>query len=250
MLEKFKKSMRYIERRHKKKVTGAGVALGGTVAVGGVIATGIVATPFIPLMLLVPLYGGGMAGLLGGDTSRVRQNEFSVNGFKLVGDAHDLTQIKAMQEYIDKKTAKLKHLGSLPSKLEEQLQRHIADVAPVLQRVRVYKSYAWRDEEKGEQSLFEFQRGFIDEKGADARQAVARIELVPMGLAPRKDPVRLIVEQKKDTPALPAPEVLSGEFKALADKVDGVAGRVEALEKPQEPETTARLDKPKFNGRR
>lgn len=250
MFEKLKKSMRYIERRHKKKTTGAGVALGGTAAVGALIMTGAVATPFIPLVMLVPIYGGGMMGLLGGDPSRVTKNEFSVNGFKLVGDARDLSQIKAMQEYIDKKTAKLKHLGNLPPKLEEQLQRHIADVAPVLQRLRVYKDYAWRDEEKGEQALFEFQRSFIDEKGTDAKQAVARIELVPMGLGQRKEPVRLVVEQKPATPALPAPEVLSGEFKALADKVEGVAGRVEALEKPQEPESTSRLEKPKFNGRR
>ena len=87
---------------------------------------------------------------------------------------------------------------------------------------------------------------------------LARIELVPMGLLPRQEPARLVIEQTpaNSTPALPAPDALRGEFKALSEKVEGVAGQVEqvadrlgALENPAAAEP-ARLEKPKFGNRK
>ncbi|MDP2206557.1 MAG: hypothetical protein Q8K65_09650 [Alphaproteobacteria bacterium] len=209
-------------------------------------AAGILVGP-AGAFIVLPIWAGFMVSMLGDDPSRVRGNDHSLNGFKLVGDARDLSQIKAMQEYIDKKTDKLKHMGRLPDALEAHLQRHIADVAPVLQRVRVYHAYAWGEKEKGELSSFEFQRKFIDEKGAEASQTMAKVELVPMGLLPRSEPARLIVEQiaaKQPMQALPAPDALTGEFKALADKVEGVVERVGALEQP----APTILEKPKFRG--
>lgn len=243
MLEKLKETMRYIERQHKFKAAMAGVGTGSALGMGGLVLAGVVAPPLIALAA-IPVFASGM--FMDTDPYPVRDNDCNLNGFKLVGDAADLSKIKAMQEFIDKKTDKLKHMGRLPEQLEARLQRHIADVAPVLQRVRVYKAYAFRDDEKGELSSFEFLREFIDEKGGKISQSLARVELVPMGLLPRSEPARLVVEQspaKQQRQALPAPEVLSGEFKALADKVDGVAERVGVLENPTPP---AQLEKPKF----
>jgi hypothetical protein len=240
MLENLKKTMRYLERQHKAKTATIGVAASSALTMGGLVVAGVVAVPLIPLAIL-PAVLTNLAS--DSEPSRVRKNEYTVNNFKLVGDAGDLSKIYAMQEYLDKKTQKLQHMGRLPEKLEARLQRHIADVAPVLQRVRVYKAYAFRDEEKGELSSFEFVRKFIDEKGAEASQTMAKVELVPMGLLPRSEPARLVIEQLP-AKALPAPDVLTGEFKALADKVEGVAERVVALEQP----TPAVLEKPKFRG--
>lgn len=246
MLENIKKTVRYLERQHKSKTALAGVGAGSALAMGGLILTGAVAAPLAPLAL-VPVMISRM--FLPLDARTLRTNDWTVNDFKLVGDGADLSKIVAMQEYIDNKTKNFKHLGRLPEKLEAHLQRHIADVAPVLQRVRVYHAYAWGDKEKGELSSFEFHRKFIDEKGKTAAQTMAKVELVPMGLLPRSEPARLIVEQHaKPMQSLPAPDVLTGEFKALADKVEGVAERVGALEQPA---PAASLEKPKFraNGR-
>lgn len=247
MLENIKKTMRYIERQHKAKVQAAGITTGGVTAVGGLIVAGVLAAPVAPIAL-VPAWIGFMYFVMhGDDPSAVRSNECTVNKFKLVGDPTDLSKIRAMQEYIDKKTRKLQHMGRLPEKLEARLQRHIADVAPILQNVRVYHDYSWLEKEKGELSFFEFQRSFIDEKGSTSSQTMAKVELVPMGLLPRSESARLVIEQlpaKQGVPALPAPDALTGEFKALADKVEGVAERVGALEQP----APAVLEKPKFRG--
>lgn len=256
MFERINQALRHIQRQHKSKAIGAGTALGGSALAAGLLGAGIVTGP-ASIVFLVPVYAGVMMGALGGDPSRVRENEYTLNGFKLVGAPRDLTRIKAMQEYINKKTEKMQHLGTLPEKLQQAINQHIADVAPVLQRLRVYKSYAWKEEEKGELSSFEFKRSFIDEKGSKTEQVLARIELVPMGLLPRQEPARLVIEQipANGAPALPAPEALRGEFKALSEKVEGVVGqveqvadRVDALEKPQSA-APARLDKPKFGSR-
>lgn len=251
MLEQLNKTLRRIQRQYKAKALGAGTALGGGAAAGIAIAAGAVTGP-ASVIFVVPVYAGFMMGLMGGDPSRVRNNDYVLDDYKLVGTPADLSQIKAMQEYIDKKTEKLKHLGTLPEKLQRDINRHIADVAPVLQRVRVYKNYSWREEEKGELTSFEFTRKFIDEKGSTVTQPLARIELVPMGLLPRQEPARLVIEQAPARPALPAPDELRGEFKALAEKVDGVAGqvgsvesRLGALENSETP-PPAKLDKPKF----
>lgn len=254
MFEKLNKTLRRIERQYKAKAMGAGTALGGGAAVGVAIVTGAVTGP-AAVLLMIPVYGGFMMGVVGGDPSRVRNNDYVLDDYKLVGTPADLSQIKAMQEYIDKRTEKLKHLGTLPEKLQRDINRHIADVAPVLQRVRVYKNYSWRNEEKGELTSFEFTRKFIDESGSTVKQPLARIELVPMGLLPRQEPARLVIEQTPARPALPAPDELRGEFKALADKVEGVAGQVDSvqnrlgvLENPQAPEP-AKLEKPRFERR-
>lgn len=92
MFERINQALRHIQRQHKSKAIGAGTAFGGSALAAGLLGAGIVTGP-ASIVFLVPVYAGVMMGALGGDPSRVRDNEYTLNGFKLVGTPRDLTRI-------------------------------------------------------------------------------------------------------------------------------------------------------------
>ncbi len=188
------------------------------------------------IVFLVPVYAGVMMGALGGDPSRVRENEYTLNGFKLVGAPRDLTRIKAMQEYINKKTEKMQHLRTLPEKLQQGLSTSISPMSR-----RFCSACGFTNPTRGKKK----KKANCHRSNSSAASSTKRA-----------------AKQNRSSHVsnwcrwgFCRGRNLRGEFKALSEKVEGVVGqveqvadRVDALEKPQSA-APARLDKPKFGSR-
>lgn len=243
LIEKLNKTPRLIRRQYRSRAFGAAVAVTGVVASSVAIGLGVVSGPGIPFVLLMALYAGGGIALFGEDPSRVRGREYELNGYKLVGDPRDITRVKAVQDYINNRTHGMEYLTTLPEDLLVELNQHVADVVPVLKKLRIYKDLRHEDD----LSYFQFQRAFIDEKGSAAEQAVSIINDIPVkAVAPQKrsESVNTVASvQQAEARGL-------AEFNALSERLKTLSMQVEKLESHLDHANghASMLEKPKFKG--
>lgn len=192
-----KKFARKLERERPKAVTSTLIWLSYGLGMGALM-TVIGGAPW----LMIPLLGipCGAIGLAASCDSHSFGNTAKLNNRTIIGAVEDVRRVCMMQRYIDKSTANLMHLETLPEKLRGKLQTHIDDVKEAVGRLRVY------DADMSPKTTFPFARFHFDQRGERTGEALAMLDAAAVAV-PKAAPANT------DVAWTPRPgKALSAEF--------------------------------------